>query len=342
MVSSEDSAAMPVSSGGTGIGRVRINLGEVDWAQVRMEEDYEGPNHIYSWILLRKFSNAIQPRIALIRLARESRFDNPYVNPVQVFAYSSGYWDGVMIRYHTKILTWVDGVWLATVLIPDDRYEEDMLRHFPYVRMRDPRSSVHLLGEFEVDRRVFWPAIGMAFAALVWPVVASRVSASRPRRSNQPASAAEMENALLSSNGSDRLWRVTKAAKDEFVTVWEARERTWQELFGRQGMTGAIALRLRLDSRRKTVRVAQERYRLIAKGKWRPDSEVQVRRRPIIGLDLTDWSHLPATGGGADVERNPRPETRKTYDVSLMKRQIAEAVLNAGWSYQPTIFMRWS
>ena len=91
-----------------------------------------------------------------------------------------------------------------------------------------------------------------------------------------------MEKALLSSNANDRRWTVTKAATDEFVTDWEARERTWQELFGRNGMTGAIALRLRLDSRRKTVRVAEERYRLIAKGKWRPDSEIQVRRRPRL------------------------------------------------------------
>ena len=72
-----------------------------------MEEDYEGPNYIYSWILLRKFSDVIQPRVALIRLARESRFDTPVMStPIQGFTYSSGYWDGVVIRYHTKILNW--------------------------------------------------------------------------------------------------------------------------------------------------------------------------------------------------------------------------------------------
>ena len=72
-VSSEDSKSMPVSSGGTGTGSIRTNLGESSWAQLRMEEDYEGPNYIYSWILLRKFSDAIQPRIALTPAsARES------------------------------------------------------------------------------------------------------------------------------------------------------------------------------------------------------------------------------------------------------------------------------
>ena len=227
-------------------------------------------------------------------------------------------------------------------MIPDDRYEEDMLRHFPYVRTREEQPGIGVLGVLEIKQRIVFAAIGLAFAGLVWPVVASRVSASRSRRSTRTASSAEMEKALLSSNANDRRWTVTKAATDEFVTDWEARERTWQELFGRNGMTGAIALRLRLDSRRKTVRVAEERYRLIAKGKWRPDSEIQVRRRPIINLDLTDWSRLSATVGGADGYRDPHPENRSVYDVSLMKRQIAEAVLNAGWSYQPTIFMRWS
>lgn len=342
IVSSEDPKSMPVSSGGTGIGSVRTNLGEVKWAQVRMEEDYEGPNYIYSWILLRKFSDVIQPRVALIRLARESRFDSPYLNPIQGFTYSSGYWDGVVIRFHTKILNWVDGVWLASVLIPDDRYEEDMLRHFPYVRTRDQISSVQMLGVLEVEQKIVVTAIGMAIAALVWPVVASRASTLRSSRSPRLASAAEMEKALLSSNANDPRWTVSRAGDNEFVTDWEARERTWQDLFGRNGMTGAIALRLRVDSRRKTVKVAEEKYRLTAKGKWRPDTEIQIRRRPIVRLDLNDWNHLAGADRDPDTTQVSGSASHKSYDASLMKRRIAEAVLKAGWSYQPVIFMRWS
>lgn len=342
IVSSEDSNSMPVSSGGTGIGRVRHHVGELAWAQLRMEEDYEGPNYIYSWVLLRKFSDVIGPRLAIIRLVQESRFYNPHVNAIQGFTYYSGHWDGVVIRYHTKIFTWVDGVWLASVVIPDDRYEDDMLRHFPYVRTREQTSTVSLLGVLEVEQGVLLPAVGLVFAGIAWPVVASRASASRSRRSSRTMSAAEMEKALLSSNANDLRWTITKAAKDDFVTDWRARERTWQELFGRNGMTGAIALRLRLDSRRRTVKVAEERYRLIAKGKWTPDSEVQIRRRPVIGLDLFDWDHVAEATRESDATPTTESENPRAYDVSVMKRRIVEAVLNAGWSYQPTIFMRWS
>lgn len=342
MISSEDLKSMPVSSGGTGIGSGRLNLGEASWAQLRMEEAYEGPNHIYSWILLRKFSDATRPRIALVRLARDSRFDSPYLNPIQGFTYSSGYWDGVVIRYHTKILNWVDGVWLASVMIPDDRYEGDMLRHFPYVRTREQQSGVSLLGVLDVDQKMLLPAVGLAFASLFWPVVASRAAASRSRLSSRTASAAEMERVILTSNANDRRWTVSKTANSEFVTDWEPRERTWQELFGRNGMAGANALRLRLDPRRKTVKVSEERYRLIAKGKWRPDSEVQIRRRPVVGLDLTDWNHPNETERGADGRRVQESANHNRYDVSIMKRRVAEAVHKAGWSYQPTIFLRWS
>ena len=342
IVSSEDSNSMPVSSGGTGFGRVRNNVGELAWAQMRMEEDYEGPNYIYSWVLLRKFSDVIGPRLAIIRLLQESRFYNPHVNAIQGFTYYSGHWDGVVIRYHTKIFTWVDGVWLATVVIPDDRYEQDMLRHFPYVTTREQTSTVSLLGLLEVEQSVLLPAVGLVCAGMAWPVVASRTSASRSRRSSRTMSAADMERALLSSNANDLRWTITKAAKNEFVTDWRARERTWQELFGRNGMTGAIALRLRLDSRRKAVRVAEERYRLIAKGKWSPESEVQIRRRPVIGLDLNDWNQINRTDGDDDGRQAPVSQDHSSYDVSVMKRRVAEAVLNAGWSYQPTVFMRWS
>ena len=342
IISSEESSSMPVSSGGTGIGHVRTNLGEVAWAQVRMEEDFEGPNYIYSWILLRKFSDPIQPRVALIRLARERRFDSPYVNPIQGFLYSSGYWDGVVIRYHTKILTWVDGVWLASILIPDDRYEEAMLRHFPYVKTRDQQSTFLALGDLEVEQIIVLPAIGLVLAVVVWPVVASRTSTLRPTRSSRVASADEMRRALMSSNANDQRWKISRSADNEFVTDWEARERTWQELFGRNGMTGALALRLRLDNRRKTVKVAEERYRVIAIGKWRADGEVQIQRRPVIGLDLRDWNHLKGNSKDADPKIAPESQNRGSYDVSMMKRKVAEAVLKAGWSYQPIIFMRWS
>ena len=66
--------------------------------------------------------------------------------------------------------------------------------------------------------------------------------------------------------------------------------------------------------------------------------------RPTVGLDLSDL-HVPSKSGGSP---NPNPTmdpiltAGRGYDVAAIKREIVDAVLNAGWVYQPVLFMRWS
>ena len=155
-------------------------------------------------------------------------------------------------------------------------------------------------------------------------------------------SADELERRIMSLNGQHRRWKVGRLNKHEFVAEWQVDDRTWQGLFGRDGLTRARALRLRLARGRKAVKVAEERYEVKSEGKWTPDGRVVSRRRPVIGLDLASWYRRVHSGDGENLTFEIVSEAERGYDVTLIKREIAETVLKAGWSYQPALFLRWS
>ena len=287
-----------------------------------------------STVTLRKFANPVLAYIALFRLANQLDAKIVIFNPVQGYVY----WRADSRQTYA----WVDGVWLGAAYSIDEEWMSTMLSYLPYVDRRDGPPTLISLEDAGPTQILPWPVAGIVFAGLFWPILASRSLAIRPDRNAEGLPIDEVERRILSLNGERRRWKVSRSKPNEFVAEWKVDDRTWQGLFGRDGLMRARALRLRLDRRRRAGRVAEQRYRVKVDGQWSPDGEVMIRRRPFVGLDLLSWYR------SSSDENEPSPALGATssadhgYDVAFIKREIAKTLLKAGWSYQPVLFMRWS
>jgi hypothetical protein len=128
----------------------------------------------------------------------------------------------------------------------------------------------------------------------------------------------------------------------EFVAEWRTKDQTWQSLFGRNGLSNSLTVWVALDTRRRLVKVVEQGHRLRTNGRWRPDAEVEIRRKTVVRLDLVGWRNAALTDGESrprDDEKGRRP---REYDVFSIKQEIMKTALEAGWAYQPAMFMRWS
>ena len=248
-----------------------------------------------STVTLRKFGNPLLAYIALFSLANQPDATSVTFNPVQRYVY----W-----RVDSRqTYAWVDGVWLSAAYAIDEEWMTTMLSYLPYIEKREGPATLISLEESDPKQIMSWPIAGILFAGLFWPIFASRWLAIRPDRKAQRLPVDEVERRILSLNGDSRRWRVTRSKSNEFIAEWKVDDRTWQGLFGRDGLIRAKALRLRMDRRRRAVRVAEQGYRVKVDGQWSPDGEVLIGRRPAVGLDLLSWYRSPSN----EDERNPAP-----------------------------------
>lgn len=287
-----------------------------------------------STVTLRKFTSPLLAYIALFSLANQPDATSVTFNPVRGYVY----W-----RVDSRqTFAWVDGVWLSAAYAIDEEWTTTMLSYLPYIERREGPATLVSLEEADPMQILSWPLAGIVLAGLFWPIFASRLLAIRPHRKAQRLPVDEVERRILSLNCDSRRWKVTRSKPNEFIVEWKVDDRTWQGLFGRDGLTRARALRLRIDRRRRAVRVSEQGYQVKPLGQWSPEGEVLIQRRPVVGLDLPTW-YLPQSNRdernralGADSVAN------QGYDVVPMKREIAKTLVAAGWSYQPVLFMRWS
>ncbi len=287
-----------------------------------------------STVTMRKFSNPWLAYIALFSLANQPDATSLTFNPVQGYAY----WQ-VDSR---QTYAWVDGVWLSAAYAIDDEWTTTMLSYLPYIEKREGPATLITLEEADPMQILYWPLAGVALAGLFWPILASRLLAIRPDRKTQSLPVDKVERRLLSLNCDSTGWTVVRSKPNEFVAEWKVDDRTWQGLFGREGLIRAKALRLRMDRRRRTARVAEQGYRVKPQGQWSADGDVIIRRRPVVGLDLLSWYRPQANRDERNRALGTESPSSRGYDVALMKRVIARTLVAAGWSYQPVIFMRWS
>ncbi len=291
---------------------------------------------VFAAVTIRKYPDPIGSRVAMVNLIQFYADTGAKINPIQGYMH--------LKTDQLEIYTWVDSVWLISVFARDTAGLQSMAEDMPYLEQRNGITAPFSLDEQRVDSRLILPAIGLLAGLLGWPVAASRIVALRPQSGREPLPVGELEDRLLSLNGPDRRWKVRRLGGDEFVAEWNLDDRTWQGLFGRWGLARTKAVRLRLDRLRRVVKAVEDRYRVkvVAKRKWRPNADVSIRRRRIVGLDLSDLP-VPSEDGGASVpSKDPVLRAGRGYDVSQIKREIVDAVLNAGWVYQPVVFMRWS
>lgn len=288
-----------------------------------------------SEVTLRKFADPFQSRLALLEIASSYGVPGTIYNPIQGYMFFSR--SGSMDLY-----VWVDGVWLGMIYSINERWMSTLLSYFPNVARRGepaPPLSLEAAGPREY---LALPVAGLIIAILIWPVVASRSLALRPQAKVPRQPVDELRRRLLALNGDDRRWKVCRLSENEFVAEWKLDDRSWQGLFGRRGLMRARALRMRLDGRRRAVRAMDDGYQVRTEGGWAPDGKVEIRRRPIFGLDLADWRPSSKRNNGANPGGRNASPAEWGYDVSLIKGEIVETVLGAGWSYQPVTFMIWS
>ena len=293
-------------------------------------------NIVFAAVTIRKYPDPIASRVAMINLIQFYTDTGARINPVQGYMH--------LRTDQLEIFTWVDSVWLISVFARDTVGLQSMADDMPYLGQRDGIFSPLSLDEEWIDTRLILPAIGLLAGMLGWPVVGSRFVALRPRGGRQPLPAQELENRLLSLNGPGRRWKIRRLGGDEFVAEWKLDDRTWQGLFGRWGLARTKAVRLRLDRLRRVVKAVEDKYkvRVVAKKRWRPNADVSIRRGRTVGLDLSDLPTPTENGGASSPNKDPVLMAGRGYDVSQIKREIVDAVLNAGWVYQPVLFMRWS
>lgn len=287
-----------------------------------------------STVTLRKFASPLLAYIALFDLATQPDATSVTINPVRGYAY----WRAGS----RQTCAWVDGVWLSAAYAIDEEWMTTMLSYLPYIERREGPATLVSLEEAEPEQILAWPISGVLLAGLFWPVLASRSLTIRPDRKTKRLPFDEVERRILSLNGESRPWKVSRSKPNEFIAEWKVEDRTWQGLFGRDGLIRARALRLRIDCRRRAVRVAEQGYRVRVDGRWTPDSEVTICRRPVLGLDLLKWDRLPSKRDERSPALGSRSIANNGYDISLIKREVANALVTAGWSYQPVLFMRWS
>ena len=293
---------------------------------------------VFAAVTIRKYPDPIASRVAMVNLIQFYTDTGARINPVQGYMH--------LKTHQLEIFTWVDSVWLISVFARDTAGLQSMADDMPYLGQRNGIAALLTLDEDRLDTRLILPAIGLLAGLLGWPVAASRIVALRPRGGRDPLPSQELEDRLLSLNGPDRRWKIRRLGGDDFVAEWNLDDRTWQGLFGRWGLARTKAVRLRLDRLRTVVKAVEDRYkvRVVAKNKkrWRPNADVSIRRGRTVGLDLSDLPTPSETAGALAPNMDPVLKAGRGYDVSQIKQEIVDAVLNAGWVYQPVLFMRWS
>ena len=309
---------------------------------VRILETLDLARPVRSWTGLMKFENQFRPRLALIEMAFERRSDGPVLNPIQGFMYVGGRWTGVMGEYQWTFYSWIDGPWLGTLYVPDKQYAGRMLRHFRYLEPDSDGSSPIPLPGFAPSYQIVCIAIGMLATVVLWPVAASRVLVVKPASAKEPAPSKELESQILSINGNDERWGMVRLGDDEFAAEWRMDDRTWQGLFGRNGLSNSLTVRVALDRRRRSVKVVEQGHKLRTKGRWSPDAEVEIRRKTILRLDFLEWRNEAFPSSESPLANEQQGLLSRGYDVSSIKKEIMKTALEAGWSYQPSMFMRWS
>ncbi len=332
--------------------RFRTRWGALEAAGAQMPEDHNFSRVVVSWITLQKFASPIDARVALLRMAYAFRNSDPVVNPIKGFFYTkralpegtestdpvgptSAFTTRAQLRW-TRFV-WIDGAWIGFIQVPDDRYASAMLEHFPHLNVTRGPDLLQ-----RIDGRMVFPIAGLVASLAFWPVLASRIVALRPDRTRRPASADELAGILLSLNGGDRRWTIRSTNGTDFLAEWKTNDQTWQALFGRHGLSRARGIRLRVDRRRTVIKVADYAYRVRKRGKWGVDSQVSIGFRPVVGLDLTHGRYAANGAGNSPAAKDPILLAGLGYEISAIKTQVVKAILGAGWSYQPVVFMNWS
>ena len=59
-------------------------------------------------------------------------------------------------------------------------------------------------------------------------------------------------------------------------------------------------------------------------------------------MDFLEWRNEAFPSSESPPANEEQGLLSRGYDVSSIKKEIMKTALEAGWSYQPSMFMRWS
>ena len=284
-------------------------------------------------ITLRRFPDPLQARIALIEMMVIERSRGIVSNPIRGHIHKSQGWP---VSYR-----WVDGVWLGKLEAYNNDFMSLLVSWVPYVETESDPAEFPTDRPFGPGQPFVLPSVFLLVAAGVWPVAASRALKVRPRRHRKALPVDQLVAKLEALNGESQNWRVRRTGETDFLAEWRVKDRSWQGLFGRAGLSRAKSLRLRLQNSSATVKAVEERYVVAVDGRWNANAAVSIRKCRSLTVDLLGWLSPTAKAGSPSPPADPDDRT-VAYDVATIKRTIADTVLGAGWSYQPAILMEWS
>ena len=285
-------------------------------------------------IELRRFPDPLQARIALLEMMVREQDVRSVSNPIKGHIYSSHGWP--------VVYRWVDGVWLGRLEAYNRDFMSLLVSWVPYVETEDDSAAFAPDRPHEPSQPFLLPALFLVAAAGVWPITASRVLKVRPRRNVKRLHVDGLIANLDALNEESRNWKITRAGTTDFVAEWRVTDRSWQGLYGRAGLSRSKSLRLRLQASSATVKAVEQRIRGGCRGKMERRCSRINRQAPIVLRGPTRMAEVAGRRRLGIPAVRSRERLSASYDVSMMKRTIAEIVLSAGWSYQPVILMGWS
>ena len=240
-----------------------------------------------------------------------------------------------------EIYRWVDGVWLGKLEAYDRGFMSLLLSWVPYVDIEGDPSKLDSNPPLGSGQLFLLPALFLVAAAGVWPLAASRALKIRPNQNLQALSVDELIANLEALNGQDRSWKVTRTGTTDFLAEWNVVDKSWQGLFGRAGLSRASRSGCDCKPRPQLSKLSSSDTWSLLRGNG---VATQSYRSAVVDrspLPLVEWPRLPAGTASPSTQIDSGGRSGG-YDVSMIKRTVADTVLRAGWSYQPAMLMRWS
>ncbi len=156
----------------------------------------------------------------------------------------------------------------------------------------------------------------------------------RPKSGVAPASAADVEAAILALNRDTAPYQIS-ACKDgscDLVAEWKIVDAKWYEVFAKAGLEKSFKIKMRLDAENHEVRAVDEDYTI----SWKagvPSLELQVS-----GFRGQKSEVSFGTAYAFTEELKPGQVYNYRFNTAEVKKPLQQAVLGKGWTWRGVSF----
>ena len=149
-----------------------------------------------------------------------------------------------------------------------------------------------------------------------------------------PKSAAEVRAALLAANRPTAPYIVRDGVPEgvDLVAEWKIVDASWYEIFAKAHLEKSFKVLMRLDAGKHEVRAVDQEWSV----EWR--AGVPTPSLSAEAFRGTKTSIQFGTGYAFTEELRPGEVYRYKFATGELKTPLQEAVLAAGWTWQPVAF----